>query len=187
VASFHSKRSVFDQSVCHVCTPCTRRLSVYHHHCSCLTSLHLVSDESLEFQKLWQAAYRGALAITTGIAQGNKIYVVFLNLFAAFSTTSHKRQILQMADNFSYKVRGFKPTWRDLVELFELLDHTVMTTSSHCYSRHRLELWSDAKKTDFLIDMFSEAGHPWVLAAMRLPGAEKFTTVATAGEYLCTH
>jgi len=86
-----------------------------------------------------------------------------------------------------YNVQGFTLTWRDLVELFELLDHTVMTTSSHRYSRHCLELWSDAKKIDFCINMFSEVGHPWVLAAMTRPGAEQITTVAAAGEYLCTH
>jgi hypothetical protein len=85
--------------------------------------------------------------------------VAFLNLFAAFSTMSDKRQVLQMADDFSYNVRGFKSTWRDLVELFSLLDHTVMATSRHGYIRHRLELWSDAKKIHFLINMFSEVVH----------------------------
>jgi len=75
----------------------------------------------------------------TGIEKGSKIYMAFLNLFAAFSTTSDKRQVLQMADAFSYNVRGFKPTWRDLVELFALLNHTVMTMSSHHYSFH---VWS---------------------------------------------
>jgi len=59
------------------------------------------------------------------------MYVAFLNLFAAFSTTSDKRQVLQMADDFSYNLRSFKPMWRDLVELFGLLDKTIMTTSSH--------------------------------------------------------
>jgi len=56
--------------------------------------------------------------------------VAFLNLFEAFTTSSDKRQVLQMADAFSYNVKGFKPTWRDLIELFGLLDHAVMTTSS---------------------------------------------------------
>jgi hypothetical protein len=84
--------------------------------------------------------------------------VVFLNLFAAFSTTSDKRKVLQMADAFSYNVHGFKATWRDLMELFEILDHTAMTTASHCYIRHRSELWSDTKKIDFLINMFTKAG-----------------------------
>ena len=62
-----------------------------------------------------------------------------------------------------------------------------MTTSSHRYIRHRLELWADAKKIDFLIDMFSEAGEACVLAAMTRPGAEQITTVVAAGEYLSTH
>ena len=66
------------------------------------------------------------------------MYGPFLNLFAAFSTTSDKGQVLQMTDTFSYNLRGFKPTWRDLVDLFALLDYTVMTTSSHRDSRHRL-------------------------------------------------
>jgi len=92
-----------------------------------------------------------------------------------------------MADDFSYNLCSFKQTWRDLVELFGLLDKTIMTTSSHSYIRHRLELWSDAKKIDFLIDMFSEAGEAWVLVAMTRPGAEQITTVAAAGEYLSTH
>jgi len=84
-----------------------------------------------ELRKLWQAAYRAAPASTTGIGQGNKNYVVFLrvNLFAAFSTTSDKRKVLQMADAFSYNVRAFQATWRDLMELFEILDHTAMTTA----------------------------------------------------------
>jgi len=62
-----------------------------------------------------------------------------------------------------------------------------MTTASHCYSRHRLGLWSDTKKVDFLIDMCSEAGQAWVLAAMTRPGAEQLTTVAAAVDYLSTH
>jgi len=44
------------------------------------------------------------------------------------------------------------------MELFEILDHTAMTTASHRYIRHRSEQWSDAKKIDFFIDMFIEAG-----------------------------
>jgi len=104
------------------------------------------------------------------------------NFFAAFSTTSDKRKVLQMADDFSYNVRGFKATWRDLVEFSGLLDHTVMTTSSHHHIRHRSELWSDAKKIDFLIDMFSKAGEAWVLAAMMRPGAEHITAVVAQPE-----
>jgi hypothetical protein len=149
--------------------------------------LFISSAFSKEFRKLWQVAYREAPASTTGIRQGSKIYVAFLNLFAAYSTTSDKRKVLQMADEFSYNVRGFKATWRDLVEFFNLLDHIVMTTSAHHYSRHRLELWSDSKKIDFFIDMFSVAGEAWVLAAMTRPGAEQITTVTAAGEYLSTH
>ena len=73
------------------------------------------------------------------------------------------------------------------MELFEILDHTAMTTGSHHYIHHRLEQWSDAKKIDFLINMFIEAGEAWVLAAMTRPGAEHITTVAAAGDYLSTH
>ena len=136
-----------------------------------------------EFQKLWQAAYRDAPASTTGIEKGNKIYMAFLNLFAAFSTTSDKRQVLQMAEALSYNVRGFKPTWQDLVEMFALLE----TTSGHCYSRHGLELRSDARKIDFIIDICCEAGQVWVLVALTRPRAEQITTVAAAGDYLSTH
>ena len=82
-----------------------------------------------------------------------------------------------MADALSYNVRGFKLTWRD----------TVMTTSSHRYSSHHLELWSDARKIDFVIDMCCEAGQVWVLAALTRPGAEQIPTVAAAGDYLSTH
>jgi len=39
--------------------------------------------------------------------------VAFLNFFAAYSTTSDKRKVLQMVDAFSYNVRGFKTTWCD--------------------------------------------------------------------------
>jgi len=53
--------------------------------------LFIFSAFSKEFQKLWQAAYQEAPASTTGIWQGSKIYVAFLNLFAAFSTMSDKR------------------------------------------------------------------------------------------------
>jgi len=112
--------------------------------------------------------------------------VTFLNLFAVFITTSNKHKVLQMVHEFLYNVRDFKVTWCDLVELFSLLDHTVMTTSTHCYILHHLELWSDAPKIDFLINMFSEAGEAWILAAMTRPGAEQITTVATAVEYLNT-
>jgi len=73
--------------------------------------LFISSAFSKELQKLWQAAYREAPASTTSIGQGSKIYFAFLNLFAAFSTTSDKRKVLQMTDNFSYNVRGFKATW----------------------------------------------------------------------------
>jgi len=47
-----------------------------------------------ELRKLWQASYIAAPASTTGIGQGSKIYVAFLNLFAACSTTSDKRKVL---------------------------------------------------------------------------------------------
>jgi len=90
--------------------------------------LFIFSAFSKEFRKLRQTVYREAPASTTNIEQGSEIYVAFLNLFAAFSTTSDKRQVLQMADDFPYNVPGFEPTCRDLVELFGLLDHTVMTT-----------------------------------------------------------
>jgi len=142
--------------------------------------LFISSAFSKALLKLWQASYRAAPASTTGIGLGSKIYVAFLNLFAAYSTTSDKRKVLQMADEFSYNVRGFKATWRDLVEFFNLLDHIVMTTSAHHYSRHRLELWSDSKKIDFFIDMFSVARETWVLAAMTRPGTEQITTVTAA-------
>jgi len=115
--------------------------------------------------------------------QGSKIYMAFLNLFAAYSTMSDKRKDLQMADAFSYNVRGFKATWRDLMELFEILDHTAMTTASHLYIHHRSEQWSDAKKIDFAIDMFVEANETWVLEAMTQPGAENITTIVVAGDY----
>jgi len=94
-----------------------------------------------------------APASTTCIRQGSKIYVVFLNLFAAYSTKSDKRKVLQMEDVFAYNVRGFKDTWRDLMELFKILDHTTMTTASHLYIHHSLEQWSENKKIDFAINM----------------------------------
>jgi len=92
-----------------------------------------------------------------------------------------------MADAFSYNVRGFKATSRDLMELFEILDHTAMTTTSHLYIRHRSEQWSDAKKIDFAINMFVETNKTWVLEAMTRLGAENITTIVAAGEYLSTH
>jgi len=113
--------------------------------------------------------------------------VAFLNLFAAYSTTSDKRKVLQMADAFSYNVRGFKATWRDLMELFKILHHTAMTTASHLYIHHRSEQWSDTKKINFAIDMFIKADQQWVLEALTRPGAENITTIVAAGEYLSTH
>eukprot|EP00277_Geminigera_cryophila_P007273 CAMPEP_0179422160 /NCGR_PEP_ID=MMETSP0799-20121207/10256_1 /TAXON_ID=46947 /ORGANISM="Geminigera cryophila, Strain CCMP2564" /LENGTH=109 /DNA_ID=CAMNT_0021196225 /DNA_START=22 /DNA_END=347 /DNA_ORIENTATION=+ len=89
--------------------------------------LFISSAFAKALRKLWQTSYRAAPASTTGIGQGSKIYVAFLNLFAAYSTTSDKHKVLQMVDAFSYNVRGFKATWRDLMELFEILDHTAMT------------------------------------------------------------
>jgi len=71
-------------------------------HLSMEKKFHLFISSAFlkEFRKLWQAAYRDAPASTTGIEKGSKIYVAFLNLFAAFTTTSDKRQVLQMADAF---------------------------------------------------------------------------------------
>ena len=100
--------------------------------------------------------------------------MAFLNLFAAYSTTSDKRKVLQMADAFSYNVRGFKATWRDLMELFKILHHTAMTTASHLYIHHRSEQWSDTKKINFAIDMFIKADQQWVLEALTRPGAETY-------------
>jgi len=88
-----------------------------------------------------------------------------------------------MADN----VRGFKATWCDLMELFEILDHTTITTVLHLYIRHRSKQWSDAKKIDVAIDMFIEADQQWVLEALTRPGAENISTIVAAGEYLSTH
>jgi len=72
--------------------------------------------------------HQPALPTSSRAARSTWPSLAFLNLFAAFSTTSDKRQVLQMADDFPYNVPGFEPTCRDLVELFGLLDHTVMTT-----------------------------------------------------------
>jgi len=77
--------------------------------------LFISSAFAKEPRKLWQALYRAAPASTTGIGQGSKIYVAFLNLFEVYSTTSDKRKALQMADAFSYNVRTFKATWHDLM------------------------------------------------------------------------
>jgi len=60
--------------------------------------LFIASAFAKELQKLWQASYRAAPVSTTCIGQGTKIYVVFLNFFTAYSTTSDKRKFLQMAD-----------------------------------------------------------------------------------------
>jgi len=149
--------------------------------------LFILSAFPKDTQKLWQTSYQDALGSISGVEMGSKIDVAFLILFAAFSTTSDKRQLLLMVDVFSYNVWGFKPTWRNLMELFGLLDHTVMTTAPHLYSRHCLEQWSDAKKIDFLVDMFSEAGQAWVLADMTHPGAALIITVAAVGNYSSTH
>ena len=87
-----------------------------------------------------------------------------------------------MADSFS-----FKPTWRELVELFGLLEHAVVTTARHIHSRHRLEQWSDVNKIDLLIDMLIKAGQDWVLATMTRPGAAHLITVTAVGDYLSSH
>jgi len=144
--------------------------------------LFISSTFAKELRKRWQASYRVATASTTGIGQGSKIYVAFLSLFAAYSTTSDKRKVLQMADACSYSVWGYKTTWRDLMEFFEILDHT-----SHLYIPHRLEQWSGAKKIDFAIDMFIEEDQTWVLEALTRPGAENITMIVASGEYLSTH
>jgi len=67
------------------------------------------------------------------------------------------------------------------MELFSLLDHTVMTTAYYLYSHHRLEQWSDSKKVGFLIYMFIEAGEAWVLAAMTRPCAAPIIMVVAVG------
>jgi len=54
--------------------------------------LFIASAFDKELRKLWQASYRAASASTTSIGQGSKIYVVILNFFAAYSTTSDKRK-----------------------------------------------------------------------------------------------
>jgi len=84
-----------------------------------------------------------------------------------------------MADSFSHNVQGFKPTCCDLVEHFGLLDRTA----DHLYICHCLQEWSDTKKFDFLINMFSEAGQAWMLA----PGAAQIITVFVVGDYSSTH
>jgi len=89
--------------------------------------LSIVSVFAKELQKLWQASYRAAPAGTTGIGQGRKIYVAFLKFFAAYSTTSDKRKVLQMADAFSYNVQGFKATWRD-----HGMGHITMEATRRC-------------------------------------------------------
>ena len=61
--------------------------------------LFISSAFAKELRKLWQASYRAAPASTTGIGQGSKIYVAFLNFVAAYSTTSDKCKALQMADS----------------------------------------------------------------------------------------
>jgi len=61
--------------------------------------LFIASAFAKELRKLWQASYRAAPASTTGIGQGSKIYVAFLNFVAAYSTTSDKCKALQMADS----------------------------------------------------------------------------------------
>jgi len=149
--------------------------------------LFISSAFAKELRKLWEVLYRAVLGSTTRIGQGAKIYVAFLNLFAAYITMSDKRKVLQMTDAFLYNVRGFKTTWRDHMELFEILDHTTMTTSSHLYIHHRSEKWSDAKKIDFSIDMFIETDHQWVLEVLTRPGAENISMIVTVGEYLSTH
>jgi len=144
--------------------------------------LFILSAFQKDTRKLWQTAYRDAQASTSGAEMGSKIFMAFLNLFTAFSITSDKRQVLQMSNAFSYKVRGFKPTgvisWSFLV---------CLTTARYLYSLHCLEQWSDAKKIDFLINMFSEAGQAWVLAAMTRSGAALIITVAAVGNYLSIH
>ena len=69
--------------------------------------LFISSAFAKELWKLWQASYREAPASTTSIRQGSKIYVAFLNLFAAFSTTSDKRKALQMAEFVRRPVKLF--------------------------------------------------------------------------------
>jgi len=69
--------------------------------------LFITSAFAKELQKLCQALHRAAPDSTTCIGQGSKIYVAFLNFFAAYITTSDKRKFLQMADAFSCNVRGF--------------------------------------------------------------------------------
>ena len=92
-----------------------------------------------------------------------------------------------MADAFSYNVRGLKATWHDLMELFEILYHTALTTASHLCICHRSEQWSDTRKIDVAINMFVKAQQTWVLEALTRPEAADITTIVAAGEYLSTH
>jgi len=89
--------------------------------------LFIASVFAKELRKLWQALYREALTSTTSIGQGSKIYVSFPNFFAAYSTTSDKRKVLQMADAFSCNVRGFKATWCD-----HRMGHITMEAARRC-------------------------------------------------------
>jgi len=73
------------------------------------------------------------------------------------------------------------------MELFEILDHIAMTTTSHLYICHCLKQWSDAKKIYFAISIFIKLDQQWVLEAMTRLGAENITTIVAAGEYLSTH
>ena len=68
-----------------------------HKHSEAKFHLFILSAFQKETRDFWQTAYR---------------------IRRPFSTTSDKHQVLQMADVFSYKVKGYKPKWRDLVELF---------------------------------------------------------------------
>ena len=89
--------------------------------------LFIASAFAKELLKLWQASYRVALASTTCIGQGSKIYVSFLNFLAAYSTTSDKRKVLQMSDDFSYNVQGSKATWHD-----HRMGHITMEAARCC-------------------------------------------------------
>ena len=68
-------------------------------------------SSSVPFPKNSRKAYQEAPASTTSIGQGSKIYVAFLNLFAAFSTTSDKQQVLQMVADFSHNTLS----WRSVI------------------------------------------------------------------------
>jgi len=80
-----------------------------------------------------------------------------------------------MADDFSYNVRVFKATWNDLVELCSLLAHTVMTTSTHRYSRHCLELFH-RRQTNWL-------GHWLVQRGWRSKGARGHDTAGRGADH----